>query len=176
MSPLSCPQVCTDLQVAVSANWLHSPSRLCHREGAFTQFTFQNGQESRKWLTIQICHVLNAWEAKKPLYGTKNLSKGAKTRVRVLADIQNFALRAHCVRTACALRAWHSLSARCNWLSAFLALSTHRSRAQRANQPPRPLLTVHPKYSCDASDSFYQAVTPAASTLARATPAAKGPL
>ena len=97
MSPLSCPQVCTDLQVAVSANWLHSPSRLCHREGAFTQFTFQNGQESRKWLTIQICHVLNAWEAKKPLYGTKNLSKGAKTRVRVLADIQNFALRAHCV-------------------------------------------------------------------------------
>ena len=41
--------------------------------------------------------VLNAWEAKKPLYGTKNLSKGAKTRVRVLADIQNFALRAHCV-------------------------------------------------------------------------------
>ena len=101
MSPLSCPQVCTDLQVAVSANWLHSPSRLCHREGAFTQFTFQNGQESRKWLTIQICHVLNAWEAKKPLYGTKNLSKGAKTRVRVLADIQNFALRAHCVRTAC---------------------------------------------------------------------------
>ena len=108
MSPLSCPQVCTDLQVAVSANWLHSPSRLCHREGAFTQFTFQNGQESRKWLTIQICHVLNAWEAKKPLYGTKNLSKGAKTRVRVLADIQNFALRAHCVRTACALRAWHS--------------------------------------------------------------------
>ena len=72
------------------------------------QFTFQNGQESRKWLTIQICHVLNAWEAKKPLYGTKNLSKGAKTRVRVLADIQNFALRAHCVRTACALRAWHS--------------------------------------------------------------------
>ena len=97
MSPLSCPQVCTDLQVAVSANWLHSPSRLCHREGAFTQFTFQNGQESRKWLTIQICHVLNAWEAKKPLYGTKNLSKGAKTRVRVFADIQNFALRA-----------WHS--------------------------------------------------------------------
>ena len=97
MSPLSCPQVCTDLQVPVSANWLHSPSRLCHREGAFTQFTFQNGQESRKWLTIQICHVLNAWEAKKPLYGTKNLSKGAKTRVRVLADIQNFALRAHCV-------------------------------------------------------------------------------
>ena len=87
--------------MAVSANWLHSPSRLCHREGAFTQFTFQNGQESRKWLTIQICHVLNAWEAKKPLYGTKNLSKGAKTRVRVLADIQNFALRAHCVRTAC---------------------------------------------------------------------------
>ena len=83
--------------MAVSANWLHSPSRLCHREGAFTQFTFQNGQESRKWLTIQICHVLNAWEAKKPLYGTKNLSKGAKTRVRVLADIQNFALRAHCV-------------------------------------------------------------------------------
>ena len=60
-------------------------------------------------MTIQICHVLNAWEAKKPLYGTKNLSKGAKTRVRVLADIQNFALRAHCVRTACALRAWHSL-------------------------------------------------------------------
>ena len=59
-------------------------------------------------MTIQICHVLNAWEAKKPLYGTKNLSKGAKTRVRVLADIQNFALRAHCVRTACALRAWHS--------------------------------------------------------------------
>ena len=52
-------------------------------------------------MTIQICHVLNAWEAKKPLYGTKNLSKGAKTRVRVLADIQNFALRAHCVRTAC---------------------------------------------------------------------------
>ena len=48
-------------------------------------------------MTIQICHVLNAWEAKKPLYGTKNLSKGAKTRVRVLADIQNFALRAHCV-------------------------------------------------------------------------------
>ena len=87
--------------MAVSANWLHSPSKLCHREGAFTQFTFQNGQESRKWLTIQICHVLNAWEAKKPLYGTKNLSKGAKTRVRVLADIQNFALRAHCVRTAC---------------------------------------------------------------------------
>ena len=87
--------------MAVSANCLHSPSRLCHREGAFTQFTFQNGQESRKWLTIQICHVLNAWEAKKPLYGTKNLSKGAKTRVRVLADIQNFALRAHCVRTAC---------------------------------------------------------------------------
>ena len=83
--------------MAVSANWLHSPSRLCHREGAFTQFTFQNEQESRKWLTIQICHVLNAWEAKKPLYGTKNLSKGAKTRVRVLADIQNFALRAHCV-------------------------------------------------------------------------------
>ena len=48
-------------------------------------------------MTIQICHVLNAWEAKKPLYGTKNLSKGAKTRVRVFADIQNFALRAHCV-------------------------------------------------------------------------------
>ena len=92
--------------MAVSANWLHSPSRLCHREGAFTQFTFQNGQESRKWLTIQICHVLNAWEAKKPLYGTKNLSKGAKTRVRVLADIQNFALRAHCVRTACMAFPW----------------------------------------------------------------------
>ena len=101
--------------MAVSANWLHSPSRLCHREGAFTQFTFQNGQESRKWLTIQICHVLNAWEAKKPLYGTKNLSKGAKTRVRVLADIQNFALRAHCVRTACALRAWHSPMTSARW-------------------------------------------------------------
>ena len=27
-----------------------------------------------------------------------------------MADIQNFALRAHCVCTACALRAWHSLS------------------------------------------------------------------
>ena len=60
------------------------------------------GEEIRgKWLTIQICHILNAWEAKKPLYGTKNLSKGAKTRVRVFADIQNFALRAHCLRTAC---------------------------------------------------------------------------
>ena len=48
-------------------------------------------------MTIQICHVLNALEAKNPLYGTKDLSKGAKTRVPVLADIQNFALRAHCV-------------------------------------------------------------------------------
>ena len=38
---------------------------------------------------------------KKTQYGTKNLSKGAKSRVRVLADIQNFALRVHCVRTAC---------------------------------------------------------------------------
>ena len=38
---------------------------------------------------------------KKTQYGTKNLSKGAKSRVRVLADIQNFALRAHCVCTAC---------------------------------------------------------------------------
>ena len=46
---------------------------------------------------------------KKIQYGTKNLSKGAKSRVRVLADIQNFALSAHCVCTACALRAWHSL-------------------------------------------------------------------
>ena len=34
---------------------------------------------------------------KKPQYGTKNLSKGAKSRVWVLADIQNFALCAHCV-------------------------------------------------------------------------------
>ena len=35
----------------------------------------------------------------KPRYGTKNLSKGAKSRVRVFADIQNFAL--HCMRTTC---------------------------------------------------------------------------
>ena len=34
---------------------------------------------------------------KKPWYGTKDLCKGAETRVRVFADIQNFALRAHCV-------------------------------------------------------------------------------
>ena len=33
----------------------------------------------------------------KPWYGTKNLGKGAETRVRVFADIQNFALRAHCL-------------------------------------------------------------------------------
>ena len=31
---------------------------------------------------------------KKPWYGTINLCKGAKTSVRVFADIQNFALRA----------------------------------------------------------------------------------
>ena len=47
---------------------------------------------------------------KKSYYGTTNLRKRAKTRVRVVTDIQNFALRAHCVGTACALRAWHSLS------------------------------------------------------------------
>ena len=29
------------------------------------------------------------------------LPQGAKTRVRVFADIQNFALCAHCVRSAC---------------------------------------------------------------------------
>ena len=33
------------------------------------------------------------------------LHQGAKTRVRVLADIQNFALCAQCVCTACAPRA-----------------------------------------------------------------------
>ena len=38
---------------------------------------------------------------KKTQHGTKNLSKGAKSRVWVLADIQNFALRAQCVCTAC---------------------------------------------------------------------------
>ena len=45
---------------------------------------------------------------KKSYDGTTNLRKRAKTRVRVVTDIQNFALRAHCVGTACALRAWHS--------------------------------------------------------------------
>ena len=38
---------------------------------------------------------------KKSYYGTTNLRKRAKTRVRVVTDIQNFALRAHCVGTAC---------------------------------------------------------------------------
>ena len=47
---------------------------------------------------------------KKSYYGTTNLRKRAKTRVWVVTDIQNFALRAHCVGTACALRAWHSLN------------------------------------------------------------------
>ena len=34
---------------------------------------------------------------KKTQYGTNNLSKGAKSRVRVFAGIQNFPLRVHCV-------------------------------------------------------------------------------
>ena len=34
--------------------------------------------------------------------------QGAKTRVRVFADIHNFALHAHCVCIVCALRARHS--------------------------------------------------------------------
>ena len=34
---------------------------------------------------------------KKPWHGTKNLRKGAKTRVRLFADTQNFALCAYCV-------------------------------------------------------------------------------
>ena len=29
----------------------------------------------RKWLTIQICHILNAWEAKKPLVRNQKLVK-----------------------------------------------------------------------------------------------------
>ena len=32
-------------------------------------------------VTIQMCHIPNAQEAKKTQYGTKNLSKGAKSRV-----------------------------------------------------------------------------------------------
>ena len=55
----------------------------------------ESGQQR---VTIQMCHIPNADEAKKnPQYGTKNLSRGAKSRVRVLADIQNFTLRAHCM-------------------------------------------------------------------------------
>ena len=38
------------------------------------------------------------------------LPQGSKTRVQVFADIQNFAPCAHCVCTACALRARHSPS------------------------------------------------------------------
>ena len=36
---------------------------------------------------------------KKPQCGTKNLSKEAKSRVLVVADIQNFTLRAHCMHS-----------------------------------------------------------------------------
>ena len=54
----------------------------------------ENGQQR---VTIQMCHIPNAQEAKTTQHGTKNLSKGAKSRVRVFADIQNFALCAHCV-------------------------------------------------------------------------------
>ena len=62
------------------------------RDGKWVKMV-ENGQ---KRVTIQMCRIPNAWKAKKtPQYGTKNLSKGAKSRVRVFADIQNVALRAH---------------------------------------------------------------------------------
>ena len=38
---------------------------------------------------------------KNPYYGRTYLQKRAETRVRVIADIQNFALCTHCVCTAC---------------------------------------------------------------------------
>ena len=46
----------------------------------------ENGQ---KWVTFEMCHIPNAAEEakKKTLYGTKNLSKGAKSRVRVFTNI-----------------------------------------------------------------------------------------
>ena len=49
---------------------------------------------------LQLCDILKCATSqmhrklKKTQYGTKNLSKGAKSSVRVFADIQNFALRA----------------------------------------------------------------------------------
>ena len=56
-------------------------------------------------MTIQICHILISLslysypykKLKKPYYGTTNLRKRAKTRVRVVIDIQSFALRVQCV-------------------------------------------------------------------------------
>ena len=61
------------------------------RDGKWVKMV-ENGQQR---VAIQMCHIPNATQ-----YGTKNLSKGAKSRVRVFAEIQNFALRArhsHCV-------------------------------------------------------------------------------
>ena len=64
------------------------------------------GEEIRgKWLTIQICHILNAWEAKKnPCTEPKTCEKGPKLGFEYLPTSKT----SHCVRTACALRAWHS--------------------------------------------------------------------
>ena len=56
------------------------------------------------------------WWARRPnlraAHVPRQVPQGAKTRVRVFADIQNFALRAHCVCTACAQhspREWYAL-------------------------------------------------------------------
>ena len=48
--------------------------------------------DNSKYATPQMHRKL-----KKPNVVQKNLWKGAKTRVQVFADIQNFALRAHCM-------------------------------------------------------------------------------
>ena len=58
----------------------------------------ENGQ---KWLTIQICHILNAKEAKKnPGTEPKTCEKGPKLGFEYLPISKT----SHCVRTACALR------------------------------------------------------------------------
>ena len=73
-----------------------------------------------------------------------------------MADIQNFALRAHCVRTACALRAWHSLCFQpfgrgervLPWSGLSFPLPAHHHRSPIQAQSSRPLQRVPVWHSC----------------------------
>ena len=112
-----------------SANWLHIPGRLCRREGAFTQFTFQNGHKCSSQIFCN-CKRWQANHVKPPIYAELTKMYGNlrhfSRNLQNLRNLQRKLLRALSSPPICFRLAVSAPSAACG-LCKHSSLNTHLS-------------------------------------------------